>query len=180
MKKRQIEILIALLVLIGVIVLLWYLLLRKGETPGGSDDVVEPSETDDLFFEEPVVEAEPVVMPDPIARTFVERFGSFSTEADYSNVDDVLGIVTPKLRVTLQDIAEAARAEQSGLYYGVSTQVITMAVVSETETSATLQITTQRQESFGSPGNTQSRYQDIIIDLVKIDGDWLVSGFTWE
>lgn len=180
MDKRKIEILIAILVLLGVIVLLWFL-LRGDQTPDeGPDTRPEPVETDDMFFEEPTSAADPVVLPHPIARTFVERFGSFSTESDYSNVDDVLGIVTPELRTSLLAIAEEARAEQGDAYYGVSTSVISITVVDETETSANVDITTQRQESFGSPGNTQARFQDIELDMIKNGDDWLVSGFQWQ
>jgi hypothetical protein len=179
MDKRKIEIVIAVLILLGVIVLLWFLLQKESDKIQ-RDSQPEPVAIDDTFFDEVMVDVAPVMMPQPIARTFVERFASFSTEADYSNVDDVLPIVTSDLRIALQDIAEEARAEQSGAYYGVSTSVITISISEETETTATLAITTQREEAFGNPGNTAVRYQDIELQMIRDGDEWFVSAFTWK
>ncbi|MFA6018549.1 MAG: hypothetical protein WC776_05230, partial [Patescibacteria group bacterium] len=118
--------------------------------------------------------------PGSIARAFVERFGSFSTEADYQNVTDVMALSTVSLQDELQAIAEEAREKESGNYYGVSTRILVIDVLEQTETSARLQITTQRQESIGSPDNTTVRIQEILVNLVKNGRSWLVDNFEWQ
>lgn len=175
--SRRSEVLIAVAILIiAVIVVL--LLLRKpaddqpdtntATTTDGAATTVTPS----------VVPAGPA-SAQTVSRIFVERFGSYSTESDYANVSDVLGLATPALQARLQALAEEARQNAGGAYYGVSTKVITTKTESENAEVTVIAMTTQRKESFDSPGNTSVRYQDITLTLKHVGEDWLVDAFTW-
>jgi len=110
----------------------------------------------------------------------VERFGSFSTESDYKNIEDVLSLVTTDLQVQLKQLLKDSRAQKNNSFYGVSTKVIGFNVVESTDTEMKAEIITQRSESIESPANTSVRYQNIALQLVKLDGEWLVSDYTWE
>lgn len=178
MNKKKIEIIAAVLVIIALIVVL-FLVLRPASQDGPSDQpdeqvidrVIERvSEVDSRTKESP---------PDVIARTFVERFGSYSTDIDYKNVEDVMTLATAGLTGQLGDLLSDARNAPETGYYGVSTHVISVDTVDETDTTATLEMTTQRQETIDNPSNTSVRYQDIVIELTKSGNRWLVSNFTW-
>ena len=110
----------------------------------------------------------------------MERFGSFSTESDYKNIEDVLSLVTTDLQVQLKQLLKDSRAQKNNSFYGVSTKVIGFNVVESTDTEMKAEIITQRSESIESPANTSVRYQNIALQLVKLDGEWLVSDYTWE
>lgn len=178
--KKRLEIAAALLIILALLILIWFLFRQPSEP----EEVSEPDEvattvpeltTDDIKPDEPVES-----LPQTTVRVFIERFGSFSSESDYSNVEDVMALVTPALQNELQALAEEARASSGGAYYGVSTYIVTMTEIARTDTTASYSVTTQREEAIESPGNISLRYQDIEISLVKDGLDWLVSDYYWS
>ncbi len=116
-----------------------------------------------------------------VARTFVERFGSYSSEADAENIDDVLPMATVAFQKKLTSLAKDVRASSTGAYYGVSTLVVTAPkTVSASATQTVLTMTTQREETNGDPSNTTKKYQSITVTLVKSGTTWLIDGYTWK
>lgn len=126
----------------------------------------------------------PVVVqtsPTTVARTFVERIGSYSSEAEAANIEDIMGMATTSFKNKLTTLAKEARATAGGSYYGVSTQVLTAPkTVSSTDTQVVMTMTTQREETIDTPGNTTVKYQEITITLVKSGTTWLVDGYAWK
>ncbi len=184
-RKHKIEVILAILVLVALLCLLWFLLRSPDE------EVTEDQEVEDATLDEDVDLGDETVVeiseeelqqiaPSTIARSFVERFGSYSTDGGYDNVEDVMAIATPSLASRLQDLAEQARESAGEEYYGISTSVLTISTVSESDTAATLSIGTRRTESEGNPGNSNTFNQAITIDLVADDLSWLVDDFLWE
>ena len=163
--------------------LLWLLLKPKAE-PGTDTPVTEPEPVAQQLPEvNPAdIPAPGVVSASTIARTFIERFGSYSSQSDFANVDDIRVLATASFQAELdQQVAELRSVtDAEGGYTGVSTTVISMKTVSETETETTFLITTQREESVGTPGNTSVRYQDVEVSLVKSGDSWLISDVTWQ
>lgn len=187
MTKKQ-EILIAVAILLALLALLaWIFLagpaavtpqpapvLPTGTTPtaGGQTPSVPVAPTPSA----PMAPAGATI----VARLFVERLGSYSSEANYANIDDVLPMTTATLRAQLQGEAVAARSRPaSGGFYGVSTRVISMTSVSSSPEQEVVRITTQREESLGSPADTALRYQDITVTLVQESDVWKVSNYQW-
>lgn len=116
-----------------------------------------------------------------VARTFVERLGSYSSEADAANIEDILPMATVSFQNELNALVRETRRSTSDAYYGVSTVVITSPkTVSSTATQTVLSMTTQREETLDTPGNTTISYQSITITLVKSGTTWLVDGYSWS
>ncbi len=116
-----------------------------------------------------------------VARTFVERLGSYSSEADAANIEDIIPMATSSFQKKLESLVKEIRSSTSTAYYSVSTLVVTAPVtVSASATSTVLSMTTQRVESFGDPGNSTKKYQSITVTLVKSGTTWLVDGYTWK
>jgi len=131
----------------------------------------------DAVIEPPVVKE---TSASTVARTFVERLGSYSSEADAANIEDVLSMATPSFQKQLETLVKEARASSGGAYYGVSTVVITTPkTISSSSTQTVLSMTTQREETIDTPGNTSVRYQSITVTLVKSGTTWLVDGYVW-
>lgn len=179
--ERRTEMLIAGGVLVALAILLFVLFTRNDEeTPTGTDTPVVRDAAPVIPHVDPEdIPEQHVVSATTVGRIFVERFGSFSSESRYENIDDVMTLATDKLQSRLEDLAETVRREQGGDYYGVSTRIITVKAEVTTETNARLLITTQREEAIANPGNTSVRYQDIRVELVKEGDHWLVDAFTW-
>lgn len=179
-NRHKIEFGVAVLVIIGLVVLLF--VLWKGKEPEKVDDTTVPV-ADDGTDVSPVasedVPSNPVVSARTVATNFVERFGSYSTDADYQNIDDVMALATDSLQRRLTDMSEEARRTKSDDFYGVSTHALIFTAESEAAASMTWRITTQREESIGSRANTSVRNQDIRVSMIKIGDDWLVDDFAW-
>lgn len=179
--ERRTEVIIAAGVLVALAIVLFMLFFRKPEAePVDRDTRVTREEDPEI----PQVDPEDIpeqneVSATTIGRIFVERFGSYSSEADYENIDDVMAISTDALQSRLERLAEDARREQGSGYYGVSTRIITVKTESTSESAAQFLITTQREEAIDAPGNTSVRYQDIRVKLVKEGDEWLINDFTW-
>ena len=174
---------------VGVIILLMILvvafMLRGRTTPGtvnpGSSPSTTTTTTTPSTTTETPAETPPASVASPVTTTmiFVERFNSYSSESDFANVTDVLPLVTTSLAAKIQGIAQDQRTTDTTAYYGISTKVISQKIQEQTDTTATILVSTQRQESIGSPGNTTVRYQDITVKLVKEGDTWKVNDFSW-
>lgn len=184
-RKRMGEIGIALVIILALVGVIWILTRGQAPEPTIQPEIKTPvlpaATTQSSTTESMSVPAPQVVSASTVARIFVERIGSYSSESDYQNVNDVQSMVTPELAIKLTKDAEKARAQSpaNGGYYGVSTAYVGSKVTEESETSITLLAQTQREESFGSPGNSEVRYQTIELTLVLQEDAWKVSAYTW-
>jgi predicted lipid-binding transport protein (Tim44 family) len=190
-RKTKIEIALAILVillLIGLVVW-WKWPAAQTQTSGtastSSSITTSTDKTTSTGSTTADVEEEPVVVketsPSTVARTFVERLGSYSTEADAENIEDILPMATSSFQNELEALVREARATSDGAYYGVSTIVVTAPkTVSSTATQVVLSMTTQREETIDTPGNTTVSYQSITITLVKSGTTWLVNDYSWS
>ena len=180
-RKHKIEIIIAVLILLVLGILLFLYFMRPAiiENIREDDDIEVIDGEDDDTPVETVDTSDLPDQPETIARVFVERFGSFSSESGYDNIDEVSALATSSLQDRLLGIAEGARGQDSESYYGVSTTVLTFETVASSDSSITLLITTQRAESIDSPANTTTRYQEIEVAMIASGDTWLVDSFTW-
>jgi hypothetical protein len=180
--QRKTEVIIAIIIIVALAVLLFLWFNRSAaplttptKKPAGvtaTNNVTPTPET-----ATPVTAAP--ASASTVARVFVERFGSYSTESGYTNIDDVMTLTTTDLQGRLRSLVEEAQKNVEGQYYGVSTRLMGSKTEVTSDTAITFLVSTQRQESFDSPANTSVRYQDIRISLVKSGENWLISDFTW-
>lgn len=183
--------LLAGLFIIAAIVLILIFLPSPGAEPEPTPESVISKE-----IEEPVEVSIPEQVPLEISEQevvelsaatigtiFVERFGSYSTESNLANIEDVLPLTTEKYRQELTQLISNVRAAgPSSQYYGVTTRVVTS---SATNTNieigtATLTILTQREETIGELTNTSLKYQSIIVEMQKVGDDWRVDDAIWQ
>lgn len=139
-------------------------------------------------LEKPVVPAVPLTSEEKqaataqtVAKIFVERFGSYSSQSEAQNLQDILPLTTGSYGAKLEAQIVSLKAKEAGTdYYGVSTRFISLTVVRMEAEAATFDIVTQREEATGSPSNTSVKYQTVTVTL-KLDGqNWLVDSATWK
>ncbi len=180
--QRKTEIIIAIIIIVALAILLFFWFNRTVKQAATPTKVTPEVTTSIKTTPTPSATGIAVAAPSSastVARVFVERFGSYSTESGYTNIDDVMSLTTKDLQGRLQSLLEAAQKEAQSDYYGVSTRLMGSKTEVTAETSMTYKMSTQRQESFDSPANTSVRYQDIRVVLTKSGDSWLVSDFTW-
>ncbi|MDO8425194.1 MAG: hypothetical protein Q7T01_01620 [bacterium] len=191
--KRFLLLGIGIIVLIAVVLLL----LRRGDAPVS---VTTPSD-DAAAQAQPVVGTDgltgagTVVVPArpseatavrQVARTFAERLGSFSSEGDFVNLEDLYPLMTDAYRRDRQQYVAAQRAQRSAAAAvassAVTTVVLQIAVeLPEGDDSSTARaaVGTQRTtDEFGKPPRTST--QDLDLELEKAGDRWLVSSAVWK
>ncbi|KKW32353.1 MAG: hypothetical protein UY77_C0026G0006 [Candidatus Uhrbacteria bacterium GW2011_GWA2_53_10] len=182
--------LIGLLIITGILVLaivisLWRFL-----------QLSPPSEVGNPVAEEPAQETVPAVSTESQAelearqrerqrsasvqttvKSFVERYGSFSTESNFANLRDVLPLTTGELETKTHQLL--ANPPVPTEYYGVTTRVVAITLGEMDEGNAEVTVSTQREETKGATKTTSVRYQSIKLSLQKVNGEWKVSNATW-
>ena len=119
-----------------------------------------------------------------IAESFAERFGSYSNQSDYQNLDDLEIFMTESMNTWVESYKEDLKKQNPdiNIYYAVETKAISnqVRVLDEEKGEAELLIKTQRQEFENDITNPAIFYQDILLKLVKADGQWKVQGAYWQ
>ncbi len=110
------------------------------------------------------------------ARFFTERYGSYSTDNEYENIDSVQAFMTPAMQAS----ATAVRQQVvTNTYYGISTQATNVKFIDFTPsaTGATVEVITRRTETTGI--DTKQFTQTARLQLKKVNEAWLVDIFKW-
>ena len=176
-RKHKFEILFAIILIAFLIGVVWWL-LRPDIDDGQVVD--EDSQMQGIELgQEPLDLDGYEEDASTIARVFVERFGSFSNHGDYENVDAVMDLATESLQVRLNELVDEASSDDGSVYYGVSTYVLSIDQVEVSDTQEVLEVLTQREESFETPGNTSVKYQTMQLTMTKVADQWLVDDFQW-
>ncbi len=193
MTRRKRLLIVLLVLLILLLLLIWLLFVLLSKPSSVESPVVIPA---------PVVEEQKVLTPRPtisdqeletereartvsadvvsLSKTFITRYGSYSNEAHFANLTDVLPLMSAQFAQQTREFIQTAEVPQT--YYGVSTTVITVKVDAKDEDagSANATITTQREEAIGSPQNTSVKFQDVIVTFVMEEGSWKVDSAVWQ
>ncbi len=181
--RKKLFIILGAFLLLFLLVLLWWLLSRKTTVTQEPPREIPPI----TVIDTPTIPPSQVAATNErvgtsslqtLAKTFTARFGSYSTDTSGENLIDLLPLMTTEFAESTRQ--QVARAEKSSEYYGVSTRVVAVTVVESGDTEATLSVSTQREESKGSPQNTSIKYQTLVLKMVKIGENWFVSEAAWE
>ncbi len=120
-----------------------------------------------------------------VAQAFAERFGSYSNQSNYTNLDDLDSFMTNSMSNWVQQTYKAELQKQNpniDIYYALETKAISSEVLNLDEGAgkAEIRIKTQRQEFKNDINNPRIFYQDIILNLVKQNDAWKVDGAFWQ
>lgn len=116
-----------------------------------------------------------------LGRSFTERYGSFSNQNEFENLNRLLTYMTPRLQQSTQEFMASQALKQSSKdpYYGVTTDVVTITIQSQEDKRAVVLVDTRRRESREGQ-NTTVYSQSAKMVLVKQQGEWLVDKFEWQ
>lgn len=119
-----------------------------------------------------------------IAASFAERFGSYSNQSDFSNIEDLKLFMSRRMRNWADDYVKELRVKsgKSDIYYGITTKAVSVETKSFEASSGRAQILvkTQRREATGTTNNASNKYADILISFIKENGAWKVDEARWE
>ena len=119
-----------------------------------------------------------------IARSFAERFGTYSNQNNFENIEHLIPYMTERMKQWATNYLEEKRANPvyAGIYHGITTKSLSIDTVSYDTNAGTAEfmIKTQRRESTGSTSNSQLTYQDIQIKFRRDQGIWKVDEAWWK
>lgn len=190
-KKRIIIIaIVVILVVLLLIALVWWLINRQQEplpeppvVGGGNQprqEIVDqmsqlpPPSPERMSAEE----SYPLDLKQ-LAFSFTERYGSYSNQGGYKNLDDLKSLMTDKMIGKVDNFTMDTRIS-AGEYEGYDTKALTGEFLEFFDSRAKMSIGTQRFHYIGDSLNPESFYQDLTLYLVKVGGEWKVDDAYWE
>ena len=112
-----------------------------------------------------------------VARNFAERFGSYSSDSNFNNLEEVKAVSTVKLIGELQDIIDTAEVQPG--FYGVSSWAMKVEILESAVGSAQVEVNLQRRET--KEGQAEFvYYQKLLLSLIRSGSAWLVDGAEWQ
>lgn len=188
-RKTRLTI-IAAIVLIFILLLVWlWLFLRTPQTEESETLATIEPQADEVIDSGPNIQQQQLEQQQQtrsqaagattVAKTFAERYGSYSNEARFQNMTDLFPLMTDAFADSTREFIRTAEVPET--YYGVTTRVLTVDVklLDEQVGASTILMRTQREIAEVSTQNSRVEYQEIEIMLVKQAGVWKVDSATW-
>lgn len=114
-----------------------------------------------------------------VARNFAERYGSFSTDSQGLNIEEVKLISTAKMQTVLEQ--DKALLNKSVGFYGVSSKALKTEIKNLDEAGGAAEVIVSLQRSERKDGAADFVYnQDLNLSLIKAGENWLVDGAQWQ
>ena len=120
-----------------------------------------------------------------MAKSFAERFGSFSNQSNFSNIVDLKMFMTKKMQIWADAYVEKNKKDNIAreVYYGITTKSLSTEVKSYSDEAgeALVLVQTRRREAMGTTNNASKlKNQDILITFIKEDQAWKVDSAYWQ
>lgn len=129
--------------------------------------------------------ASPAVLNDEAAlrrviNNFTERFGSYSTDTNYENIELARSLMTATMAKTADNII-SQNSQKADTFYSIETTVMTTTLTdySADATGATAEVNA-RQTIIEGQANPSYRNQTARLTLVKVADTWKVDSFRWQ
>ncbi len=183
--KVLIAITVLVLIVMGVVI---YLLWKNRQASAGlvnKPATTTPAATSNNGSPVPGTTTTPQATPfagaEATARSFAERFGSFSSESNFQNIADLYVVMTPTMRQwadTYVAAERALRAKQTE-FYGVTTRAMKTEIIERSADGIRVRVTTQRVETKGT-AQPRSFYQSMEVALKQFGQGYFVDGAWWK
>ncbi|HNU96499.1 MAG TPA: hypothetical protein PKH95_03755 [Candidatus Magasanikbacteria bacterium] len=111
-----------------------------------------------------------------MAKVFIERYGSYSTDNPGQNLKDLEVLCTPDLWKVLENRIVNMKTENE--FLGMITRAFSVSLVSFENDKATVSIITAREENKN--GLIKNYNQEVEVFLLKINDNWLVDNVKWK
>ena len=117
-----------------------------------------------------------------VALSFVERFGTFTNESNYQSINDLMPVLTASSQSWLLNTYIPSLVKEHdprGFFYRIITDARTAEIIEQKDTTLKMRVATQREETKGE-APAESFIQNIVLDLVNENNNWLINGVYWE
>lgn len=119
-----------------------------------------------------------------LALSFAERYGSYSNQTNFANLENLLLFMTDAFASTTRSFIDEERGKNrdTTVYYGITTKAAAVATDAfrESQGTAVFTVQTLRREAIGSTSNVRHYQQAITMTMKKGDGAWKVDSAEWQ
>jgi len=116
-----------------------------------------------------------------LANLFTERFGSYSTEAEFQNIIDLKSYMTKRMQAWADSYVAVQKAQTANAdFSSVVTKIMNTKIVSLEGINAEVGLNTQRIETGSGTDVQEKYYQGIVLEMVQGDAGWLIDQATWQ
>ncbi|MFA5175543.1 MAG: hypothetical protein WC430_03975 [Patescibacteria group bacterium] len=179
---KKIILIIVILVIIGGIT--WFLISKKSQPVSENKNVINQSvnqentaDQNQIKTEKPAPTAEDLLKTDLTnqARSFIERYGSYSTDSDYENLKELLPTMAQPLKTETESRIQKGVKKDMAVndFLGLTTRVISINLDKFTPNSEAI-FSAEIQEQAAHPGQTDISYKTAKLTLVKSADEWKV------
>lgn len=109
-----------------------------------------------------------------LAKIFVERYNTYSSENSYQNIRDVKNFVTESYWSKIS--SPLSVSTKSDTFVAATTEVVSLMETEMDSGSAT--VTLKAKKINERSGNTSSSYVDYVVSLIKDGDNWFISSQT--
>lgn len=187
-RKKIIIILIAIVLVIAIILLLIYFFGKKP-----IDTVVPPvDETENIVPTDGLISQLPAPSEKraqdekdyplglkSLASSYAERFASYSTDANFKNLQDLKIISTVKMQSYINELISTSVLGSEG-YESQEARALNNQLIFLDQTQALVLVSLQLTKFVGEESLSTTSYTKLELNLVKIDDEWNVDEVTWK
>lgn len=109
-----------------------------------------------------------------LARTFAERFGTYSTQNGNVHIEDALELASP----SMADWVAAQEVQQGSVYEGATLTVVEIEVTEFN--GSTAEVRMGAQEALNDGSSVTTKYKNGRAELIYLNGTWKVDALYWE
>ena len=112
------------------------------------------------------------------AQRFAERFGTYTNQDNFQNFQNLKIYATASMQTWMDGFVQNQQKQfkdQNVAFYGVTTKALTSKVLSSRTDTIQILVNTERQEITDQSETPKITYQNIIIEMDRVDNDWKVS-----
>jgi hypothetical protein len=116
-----------------------------------------------------------------LCKNFADRFGSFSNQSGYTNINDIKPFMSIKMQAWGDNYIkeQLSKSSSSTDYYSITTKALIVNFTDQTPEKINAVVKTQRMEIKGAATKLAISQKDLKLVLIKEGGEWKVDGATW-
>ncbi len=114
------------------------------------------------------------------ARDFAERYGSYSTEGDFANLETLLPVMMPTLRAQTEALIAKNRAASAVSFIGVTTKALSAKPQTAVSANVPVAVRVATQRTTKKDGTSTVSYETLVLTMTHDAGIWKVSAAAWK